>query len=491
MVTSRVCPAGIRRALLPAALLLALAGCTSVETRPDPVLSGEQTVVTAASTRAMVAPVEAPDGTVEPAQIFAAELLSPNLLNGPRHRVQPQVDLLGGMALFRIETEYGLQEALGIESLERRIGELEVLVELDRVSRLGTFASAAGESLGNTAEAVGNVFSQPEETFRGIPEGIKRRASRFWARLKVGAKNVNDDVRQYFRGNAENQTHNPFLPPLLEPVAPVTEEEVQAAREARAREVAGGVALDYIGYSSSRRELTRRLGIDPYTTNPLVHERLDRLSWAALAGSASTGMALTAIAGGANVVLSKSRQLNSLVWDLSPEELDDRNRRLLRDLGYDNETARRLMRNSAFSPSQRTTLVDALATLRPVRGHELLVEWARNAEDRVEARFILSTLDLMLSPENGQDLVSVTMHRRVPVFIDRDGRQIVGLPVDLLQWTADSASFFDTLPDTRALDVRIYGLLSPAMQQQCGARGWTCRSHAMPLYAMSYAEGLR
>jgi hypothetical protein len=481
----------LRRAVLPAALLLALAGCTSVETRPDPVLSGEQTVVTAASTRAMVAPAEAPDGTVEPAQIYAAELLSPALLSGPRHRVQPEVDLLGGMALFRIETEYGLQEALGIESLERRIGELDVLVELDRISRLGTFASAAGESLGNTAEAVSNVFSRPEETFRGIPEGIKRRASRLWARLKVGAKNVNDDVRQYFRGNAEHQTHNPFLPPLLEPTPPATEEEAQAAREARAREVAGGVVLDYIGYSSARRELTRRLGIDPYTTNPLVHERLDRLSWSALAGSASTGMALTAIAGSANVVLSKSRQLNSLVWDLSPEELDDRNRRLLRDLGYDNESARRLMRNNAFSPSQRTSLVDALAALRPVRGHELLVEWARHAEDRVEARFILSTLDLMLMPASGEDLVSVTMHRRVPVFIDREGRQIVGLPVDLLQWTADSASFFNTLPDTRALEVRIYGLVSTAMQQQCAARGWTCRSHAMPLYAMSYAESLR
>ncbi|MCU0757050.1 MAG: hypothetical protein MUE46_18385 [Xanthomonadales bacterium] len=481
----------LRLALLPAALLLALSGCTSVETRPEPVLTGEQTVVTAASTRAMVAPAEAPDGTVEPAQVYAAELLSPALLNGPRHRVQPQVDLLGGMALFRIETEYGLQEALGVESLERRITELDVLVELDRISRLGTFASAAGESLGNTAEAVGNVFSRPEETFRGIPEGIKRRASRLWARLKVGAKNVNDDVRQYFRGDAENQTHNPFLPPLLEPTPPATEEEAQAAREARAREVAGGVALDYIGYSSARRELSRRLGIDPYTSNPLVHERLDRLSWSALAGSASTGMALSAIAGGANVVLSKSRQLNSLVWDLSPEELDDRNRRLLRDLGYDNETARRLMRNNAFSPSQRTSLVDALAALRPVRGHELLVEWARNAEDRVEARFILSTLDLMLAPANGEDLVSVTMHRRVPVFVDREGRQIVGLPVDVLQWTADSASFFNTLGETRMLEVRIFGLLSPAMQQQCTARGWACRSHAMPLYAMSYAEVLR
>lgn len=481
----------LRLALLPAAILLALAGCTSVETRPEPVLSGEQTVVTAASTRAMVAPAEAPDGTVEPAQLFAAELLSPALLNGPRHRVQPQVDLLGGMALFRIETEYGLQEALGVESLERRIGELDVLVELDRISRLGTFASAAGDSLSNTAKAVGNVFSRPEETFRGIPEGIKRRASRLWARLKVGARNVNDDVRQYFRGDAENETHNPFLPPLLEPTPPATEEEAQAAREARARDVAGDVALDYIGYSSARRELSRNLGIDPYTSNPLVHERLDRLSWAALAGSASTGLALSAIAGGANVVLSKSRQLNSLVWDLSPEELDDRNRRLLRDLGYDNETARRLMRNSAFSPSQRTSLVDALAVLRPVRGHELLVEWARNAEDRVEARFILSTLDLMLASGNGQELMSVTMHRRVPVFIDRDGRQIVGLPVDVLQWTADSASFFNTLTEQRALEVRITGLVSPAMRQQCSARGWDCRSLAMPLYAMSYADELR
>lgn len=482
----------VTRLRLPAALsvaLVVLSGCGSTQTKVEPTFDTSTTVAASSrSTRVLDTnpSTQSAEGFEDASSLYAADLLTPGLLNGPHHRLQPEVGMARGMALYKIDTEYGVQEALGIETLETRITELDVLAELDRMSRIGTFAGAARDSAVNTARAVGTVFSHPEETARALPEALKREASGLFAKAKIGAKNIADDVGAYFRGTTEQNTDNPFLPPVLIPVEPVTAEEKTQARNARARDVSGDLALDYIGYSSARRELSKKLGVNPYTSNPLVHERLDGLSWAAWGGSKSTGMAIGAMAGGANFILSRSRKLNDLVWDLDPEALEMRNRRVLGENGYDDRLSRRFMRNNAFNPGLQTSFVDAFVALRGIGGHDRLLRWARYAEDAVEARYIVTTLDMALAQGGLQRFESVQMHQRNALFKTYGGELVTFLPVDYLAWTPATASYFEGFP--RQLTVYSMGPQSPRFAEVCSSYGWTCAGRALPGFSDSFAR---
>lgn len=39
-----------------------------------------------------------------------------------------------------------------------------------------------------------------------------------------------------------------------------------------------------LGFGSAKRALAARLGVDPYSGNPVLRERLDKLAWAATVG---------------------------------------------------------------------------------------------------------------------------------------------------------------------------------------------------------------
>ena len=58
-----------------------------------------------------------------------------------------------------------------------------------------------------------------------------------------------------------------------------------------AAKLAGRTAADIFGYSEQRREIAKRLDVDPYTDNPVLTKRLDEVAWAAFSG----GLGVTAL----------------------------------------------------------------------------------------------------------------------------------------------------------------------------------------------------
>src|SRR3954453_10957968 len=68
-------------------------------------------------------------------ELKASEILRPDVLDGPHHKVREEVFPDSGANRFTIDSHYGLFEAEGNEMLLRRVNEIDAIARLKEVSR--------------------------------------------------------------------------------------------------------------------------------------------------------------------------------------------------------------------------------------------------------------------------------------------------------------------------------------------------------------------
>ena len=415
----------------------------------------------------------------EPAPLlYSMDLVQPGWLRGPRYEVENKVFMSGGFPVFFVKSDFGPLEVTGVEMLAIRIEEFQVLAELERISKLDVFGKSASKAVKRTARALKNVLSSPIETIKGVPAAIGRKVRETYASAKEGAKNLADKAREQMRNDdGDPIAANPFLPPPP-PEVVLTEADRDAVREAKAKKVAKDAGQSYIGYNKSRRDLARMLGLDPYSRNPLIMDRLDELAWSSLAGSAGTGMTIGALTGGVSTVVSKSRQLNKLVWELPEEDLKKRNRAELKEAGFINSASRAFIRNGAFTTSLQTAYIDLVVQFRTTRGAQRLLELGAEARDELDARYLIHALSAALDYQaTHQPFARIRAISNQPVFeLGRRGLLVVA-PADYLYLSDEMRAFLD-LEEFRNTDNRLltHAVLTQRLREELDARRWRIES---------------
>src|SRR5215472_15698846 len=172
--------------------------------------------------------------------LSAKDLVGPELLKGPHFTTDPKVPVVGFLARFTIRSPYGIFEAHGQRMLPIRVNEVEALSALDNVSRSREFTAAAGRAIARPVTAAANIVTRPVETARGIPAGV----GRLFGRVRLAGRSI---------GRA----------------ATAPEQRV------------GEVTITALGFEEECRRLAERLGVDPYTTNLVLSERLTNVAWVA------------------------------------------------------------------------------------------------------------------------------------------------------------------------------------------------------------------
>lgn len=391
---------------------------------------------------AVATPVQARLSPESEPVLPAIELAQPALLSGPGWQSQPQVPVLGFMARFTLDTPHGAIVADSVELLEVRAAEMAAIEVLDQVSAGEAFALAGRESLEDSGEALLAVVGRPVQTLVDLPAGVLRYFQRQADRWGDRYDRHRDRIGQ--RAGNEGDPYD-----MVGPMNAGREERAGPRNKRRWWQRAGreGTRLvkDYAKYGAARRTLARELGIDPYaaTSNPALNARLDRLAWAAAAGSFGAGQLLGGLPAAGREVLSQAGRLNEVVWELPPEDLRARNRELLSRWCGDEFQLRRLSRHRPFLASVQTRLADAIDRLQPASGCEHVLDLALSAEHEVEARFLANALHMaaeFLGPAAaGARLDTVT----AALVLDlADGVKVVPLPVDHLSWTAEARDFF-------------------------------------------------
>ena len=339
-----------------------------------------------------------------PPVLPASELAPPNLLQGATFTVDTPVPIQGMLGQFTIRADVGTFEAHGRELLRISVGELNAIAQIDRTSKSEEFLKAAGRAVARPVESTAQMLMHPVETAKGMPGGVER----FFGRLELGAQSLDTAVS-----------------------APAPSSSDRA--DLLARRV-GGLTADVFGYEAERRALAKGLGVDPYTTNPVLAQKLSDMAWVAFSGRVGVNTLISVFVP-VSIAISAASVTNTMIYDTPAADLIVRNEQTLLGMGASESQTRALIKNPWYSLSMLTSLVTALDRLSGVNGRPAVVALAATATTEDQARFLANAVEMLAAQQQtGEPLVEVLA---VGTVIGRTQRGALIIPgaADYVAWT--------------------------------------------------------
>jgi len=387
-----------------------------------------------------------------PPVLDAKDLVPATMLTGKGFRVANQVPTDGFMAIFTITTDAetfrnnaGTFQVRSRELLAIRLVELSAIATLEDVSKTKTFATAMAAATARPIESAGNMVLHPIGTVEGLPSGV----GRLFGRVEGGAEQL------WNTASASDQSG--------------LERTEDAAKQA------GTITRDALGYEQERRNLAKKLGVDPYTKNPVLAKKLDDVAWVSFAGRFIVSTAIS-VAVPASMIITSTVAVNNLVWDTPRADLIVRVTKKLQELQVPEDRIQQFMHNAAIPLSVQVALVENLARLSGVSGRAGVIALMDDILSESQARFLAGAVR-MLADYHEQQQPIVALAAPGPVIgRDRDGTVIVPAPVDYVSWTEGIAQFA-TSPTLEAPQRSIWltGKMSPRAKREFAGLGWTVR----------------
>ncbi len=410
--------------------------------------SSVSVVLSAALTIAVVSALAVPAlraqaGEPDP-RLTAAALLPTTPLTGEGYMVSPEVRTPDSYHLFTITSPFGTFEAHGVSQVEVRLQEIAALGRLEELSRVGVFARSAGESLVRVGTGVVDAVTAPVETAKGIGSGVKRFGVNLGRRTKRAVQRMTDD-----RPSDANDDGS------------------------RVGGAAASAAKSLIGINGARRRWARRVGADPYTTNPVLKAELERVATIDAAGGIATSIAIPI-----PPIIGTTADIGNLVWGTDPEELRKLNETRAREIGASSDGASAFFRNRAFTLTMQTRLVGALATVKVPGTGDYLASAAEAADER-EALFFVESAEMLQQEHETSPVASVLTDSRALVARRASGETLVVLPLDWIRVSDTLTVEFRELArrakdelGATTLRLRVGGTVTEAAAAALASVGW-------------------
>lgn len=383
----------------------------------------------------------------EPAATFqASKILPRSIVKGPHHTVAETVTVEGYYQQFHITSAYGDMDAEGLSVLKTRLAEIDALVRLDGVSRTEVFAKAAGGALLNTGKGVVSAVKDPEATLKGIGSGIKR----FGVNLGRKGKRAVESTTADKPDGSEHESIG-----------------------GKAGEAAESAALSVVGVNGAARKWAQKLNVDPYTTNPVLHEALASIGKIDAAGSIAARIVVPI-----PMVVSTTAIVGGFVWGADPEQVRKVNEQRLAELGVAKQEAALFLKSHAFTLTNQTRFVAALHSVKAPGGADY-VSAAAESDDEREALFFVESAELLAGLHKAQPVSAILMDSRALVARAGRGRVVALLPFDYVRWTERLAkSALEIAARARqelrasSLEADVTGTVSAAAKTGLEAAGW-------------------
>src|SRR5262245_49794939 len=205
------------------------------------------------------APAPAAAQGYESAPRMPASALAPGLaIRGPGYSVAEPVALEGFFGRFELSADVGKFRVLGRDMLTVRVNELAAIRELNKVDSSQAFTDALKKSATAPVRLAENMVDDPGKTVENMADGAGTILGRIGRMAKSGAERVADEASDL------SSSSKPAAAPA------------QKTDEPPPPSFTG----DPLGFNKARREWAAKLGIDPYTTNPILRPKLDRAATA-------------------------------------------------------------------------------------------------------------------------------------------------------------------------------------------------------------------
>jgi len=397
--------------------------------------------VPAATTPA--APAPAATGYETEPVLNAKDLATPELLKGPHFTVDPKVPVKGFLARFTIRSPYGTFQANGMHMLPIRVNEVEAIAKLDDLSKTKEFAEAAGKAIARPVTSTVNMMVHPVDTVEGFPDGVVR----LFDRVKLGSERV------YDAATAQGQSGG------------------QRAEEASKR--VGMATITALGFEKERRDLAKSLGVDPYTTNPVLAKKLTDTAWVAFSGRFMIQTA-TSILVPYSMAMSAVTITNSTIYDTPAADLVNNATVIFGQTGASEAQVQALVQNPQYSLSVLTALAMGVQRLQGAQGLDGVVIFAAAARTQDETRFMAGAVNMLARYSEGvAPITRVTAPGPILGFTQA-GALVIPMPVDYISWTQRVARFpqrEDIRPAPEHVGF-VSGRLSPLAQKNFRRLRW-------------------
>jgi len=394
----------------------------------------------------------------KPPVLNARDLLPENLLQGKGFRVEEKVPTDGIMGTYTLvadeETfgkDAGTYQVLSREMAELRLSEVPAIIKLNETSKVGTFAKSMASTAAQPLESAGNMVLHPVDTVTGLPSGV----GRFFDRVGSGAGRLWNSATDSDKSGLER-----------------TEDTVAGI---------GTVTKDALGYEQVRRELAKKLGVDPYTTNPVLTKKLDEIATTAFRARVGVNTAISVFVP-ASIILTGVRTTDNLVWDTPRGDLIVRVEDELQELQVPKAQITAFTHNRAVPLSLQVAVVENLGRLGGVSGRGDIVELMGSVETESQARFLATSLRMLAEYHEKKKSITDIGTRGPLMARDQDGALILPAPVDYLSWTERLARFA-TQPAFLEVPQRtlwLAGQMSPRAKKEFTANGWTIHEGEEP-----------
>jgi hypothetical protein len=377
----------------------------------------------------------------------ASDLLPPELLIGPSHRVRQQVATDGFMAHFEIDTDFGTFSAIGVPQAKRRIVEAEAIRKLVETSKGDLFAEGLRRSIEQPIDAVKNIVTHPVETVKKAPKTVGHFFSKVGSSIERGATKVRDSV------NNDGPSPN-------------------------AGEVGKGIgetAKNVAGFDKARLETARQLGVDPYSDNPRLQEEMNKVTWAFFAGGLPLRIGAAVASAGVALAATNMIGIPDDIYSETQSELALRDQRSLEAMGVAAADIQAFQTNAALSTTRRHRITRSLDAMPGASGRGGIILLANSCTSPEQADFLIEALAMLATRQSSgtANYASLKVLGRLPGATTATGVLEVPAPVDHVTWTEEVARFAgrDDLGDAPKLLVHT-GTLSPAAAAGLAAAGW-------------------
>jgi hypothetical protein len=361
-----------------------------------------------------------------PTNVKAPEILPSDRISGPFHRIKETVVSHGYMYRYTVVSDFGVFEATGNTALRKLLREIPAIASLRKVSETEAFAKSLGKAAVKPLKLGEGLITDPVDTVSGIPKGVYHLFSYAYTSA-TGKRN------------------------------PAEDSQVE----------------QLLAFSSYKRQYAYQLGVDVYSSNPVLQKELNRVAWASVAASLSFSAAMMPL-GVAGTVVSYSRlgqQVNELTKEEPPVRLRQRNEKGLLEMGISKDVTKRFLDHPNFTPRQDTVIVTSLLALKGAKGREDFIRFVLAASDEESANFVMNIAETMkgyhetVSPVQEIKVVSGLVFARA-----QNSSVVIPFPVDHFFWTEQADEFVRNSIRTQkssgkpwptGLDLWVTGKVSP------------------------------
>ncbi len=406
-----------------------------------------------------------------PAVLKAGDFLDAAILRGPDYVIEDAVTSDGVFNTYTITSNFGVWKVQSTSLAATRVHEVAAIAKLKEVDKIAVAAGGIAHGAVDIGKGAVNVVTHPVDTVTGVADGVGRLFGRIGRGAKRTAEKFGDDG---YKGDPQNLG------------APPTEKVAGESTAGKAVGAVGAVTSDIIGVNGAMRAWAKKLRVDPYTRNEVLHGELRDVAQYDAGGRFSVnlvpgGIVLTA--------LSTTATVNDLIWMKEPDELVTLNETRLKAMGVPPEVSRAFRFNPQYNLSRRVRLVASLDALPAISGRSEFVARAAGAQVDADGEFYMQSAMLA-------DLFNRTQAPLTKIVADLPGACVIAqgdrfaclFPLDYVAWTEGVAAHFERItkaaqkefPAARR-ELWLTGRASPRTASELASRGWTLREKSLAL----------